>query len=214
VTARRPARRSGASAFLATAITAVVAAGLAACTVGGDNGFHEIKDVRVPTLPPTTTSTTVPQSTTTIAVPSTTLAPTTTIVLVEEKLYFIAGAKLKLVVRRVPTTASINTVLNDLGRGPLPGENLRTAVKPEYWGDTSIGTNGVASVELTLAFSSLTDSDAQLAIAQIVYTLTELGGVGQVAFLRDGQPLSVPKGDGAQTVKPVSKDDYPAFTPQ
>ena len=205
---------------LAAALTVALAAVLAACTVGGDNGFHEIKDVRVPTLPPTTTTTTVaptttvPRSTTTVATPSTTLAPTTTIVTVEEKLYFISGSKLKLVVRRVPATASINAVLNDLGKGPLPGENLRTAVRPEYWGDTSIGTNGVASVELKPEFAALTDIDAQLAIAQIVYTLTELGGVGQVAFLRDGQPLSVPKGDGAQTVKPVSKEDYPAFTPQ
>lgn len=208
-------------------VTVAVAAGMSACTTGGDNAFHDIKDVRVPTPAPTTTTTTlppttVPRVTTTIPTSSTstTAAPTTTttIVLVDEKLYFINGPKLKLVVRKVPPPTTATTVANDAARavladlvkGALSSENVRTAIQASFIGGPPAVAAGVATVELTAAFSVLSDSDAQLAIAQLVYTLTELGGVGQVSFTRDGQPLSVPRSNGTQTVRPVTKDDYPA----
>ncbi len=215
--------------YIATGlVTVAVAAGMSSCTTGGDNAFHDIKDVSVPPPAPTTTTTTlppttVPRVTTTIPTSSTstTAAPTTTttIVLVDEKLYFINGPKLKVVVRKVPPPSTATTVANDaaaravladLVKGALPNENVRTAIQASFIGGPPAVAAGVATVELTAGFSVLSDSDAQLAIAQLVYTLTELGGVGQVSFTRDGQPLSVPRSNGTQTVRPVTRDDYPA----
>ncbi len=211
-------------------LAGVILLATSGCTVGGNDSFHEIKDAGLPTLAPTTTTST---TTTTTTIPTTTLPPTTiatattaasttavatttttTIALVDEILYFINGTKLKEVVRRVPATLSLQAVLNDLGTDPPPGESLRTAVRSAYLGAVSANPSGVASVELTPAFSGLADSEAQLAIAQIVYTLTHRIGVGQVAFVRDGRPLSVPRGDGSQTDKQVSKLDYPDLFPQ
>jgi spore germination protein GerM len=209
----------GAARNALTALAVLVV--LSGCTVGGNDSFHEIKDARVPTLPPTTTTstTTVPTTSATTTIPTatttaTTPAPTTTVALSDETLYFISGTKLKAVVRRVPATLSLQSVLTDLGTDPPPGDNLRTAVRSSFWSAVSANPNGSASVELTPEFAGLSDSEAQLAIAQIVYTLTFQPGVGQVAFVRDGKPLSVPRKDGSQTDKPVSKVDYPEFVAQ
>ncbi|MEU8664244.1 hypothetical protein AB0C31_47320, partial [Actinoplanes philippinensis] len=47
-----------------------------------------------------------------------------------------------------------------------------------------------------------------LAYGQIVCTLTSRTGIAAVTFLRNGQRLQVPDGDGAVTEEPLTASDY------
>ncbi|HEX6312359.1 MAG TPA: GerMN domain-containing protein, partial [Acidimicrobiia bacterium] len=51
------------------------------------------------------------------------------------------------------------------------------------------------------------------ALAQIVYSLTELEPGVRVQFLVDGEPVEVPRGDGVLTRRPVDRDDYVELAP-
>lgn len=67
---------------------------------------------------------------------------------------------------------------------------------------------GVAVVDLDATFSDLSADQQLLAVAQVVCTLTDQPGVGQVRFTLEGERIEVPRGDGALTASPVTRDDY------
>ena len=50
-------------------------------------------------------------------------------------------------------------------------------------------------------------ANQQLAIGQIVYSLTEVAGIGNVSFSLGGTPLEVPGPDGRLIRGPISRDD-------
>ncbi len=51
------------------------------------------------------------------------------------------------------------------------------------------------------------------AVAQIVFTATELNGVSGVRLLVDGEQREWPRGDGSQTAAPLTRFDYPERNP-
>jgi spore germination protein GerM len=167
------------------------------------------------TLPPTTTTTT-PAPSTTVGQPTTTLPPTTTTTLPPAPtapvgLYFVFEPGLTRVQREVPTPnklvpVGLEAALDELERGPLPGEgtDLTSALPPGQILDLQT-SRGVATVALAPTFRDI--ENQQLAIAQIVLTLTERG-VGQVLFTIDGAPIQVPTADLSQTAAPVVREDY------
>jgi spore germination protein GerM len=53
-----------------------------------------------------------------------------------------------------------------------------------------------------------------IAIAQIVFTATELRSVTGVRFQIEGTPVEVPKGDGTLTSSPLKRSDYPDLDPE
>jgi spore germination protein GerM len=67
-------------------------------------------------------------------------------------------------------------------------------------------------VAVTREFTGLGGGNQQLAVAQIVWTVTEFPGVQQVRFSIDGQPLEVPTDEGL-TDQPVDRDDYRSVAP-
>lgn len=67
---------------------------------------------------------------------------------------------------------------------------------------------GVASVDLDPVLADLPTADQLAAVAQLVCTLTEQPGVGQVRFTIGGRAVDVPRGDGSSTSDPVSRQDY------
>ncbi|MET0911401.1 MAG: GerMN domain-containing protein [Ilumatobacteraceae bacterium] len=81
---------------------------------------------------------------------------------------------------------------------------------PDQVGEVTV-TAGTASVELTDRFADVPASDQLFAVAQMVFTLTGLPGIGQVQFVRDGEPVSLPAADGSTSLGPVSRDDYRAL---
>ena len=72
--------------------------------------------------------------------------------------------------------------------------------------------SGVATVELPLGFfEQIPQEDQLLAIGQLVLTITEVGGIGQVLFVQNGSPLPVPRrGGGGLTdgSEPLAHRDY------
>jgi len=164
------------------------------------------------TLPPTTTTTAAPRTSSTVGV-TTTLAPTTTEAPPPDQpigLYYVQDLSLVRVTRHVTTNElvplDLRVALNELERGPQPdeGAELRTALPAGQVLDVQT-SRGVAVVALAPTFRDIPDQ--QLAVAQIVLTLTERG-VGQVQFMIDGGVIQVPKADLSQTAEPVVREDY------
>ena len=215
---RRSATLTG---TLAIAVIAVAGAVLGACGVEGERTFRPVRPSDIPfglgvgtSVPATTTtSTTIPQPTTTIPRSTTT---STTIATVPVTLYFVRNdGKLVSITRQRPKPVDLTQVLKELGDGPVFSDSphgLRTVVKPEHVRSVKKALSGVAEVVVTQAFIDLGSQQQQLAIAQLVYTFTEEGGVGQVSFIDPaGAALPVPtlKGDGVLK-NPVSQADFPS----
>jgi spore germination protein GerM len=72
--------------------------------------------------------------------------------------------------------------------------------------------SGVATIELSPGFfEQVPPQDQLLAIGQIVLTVTEVGGIGQVLFTQGGNPLGVPRGPSgglSDGKEPLSRRDY------
>lgn len=202
----------------------VVCALLASCGVPtGDSSFSEIQPDEIPfglnePSTTTTTSTTTTSTTTTTTmpdVPVTTFEETTTTIALEPvTVYYLSRGELQPVTVDLPRDYSRNQLVSQLEAGPplgSAGVGLDTLIEEGLITDSE-ELGGVVTVTLDgLVFDEIDPSDQRLVIAQIVLTFTgNLRGVGQVAFVLDGEPLGVQKGDGlvADPDTPVSFDDY------
>ncbi|MFV0307558.1 MAG: GerMN domain-containing protein [Desertimonas sp.] len=170
----------------------------------------------------TTTPTTTSTPTTGMVPPddsadTTILAPTTSTIAVATQsvqLFFLDGDLVTSVTQNLSSPVRLRRVLEALENGPVTGEatvGLSSAV-PAGLINTAFRRGGVAEVDLVGDAYDTIPADQQLpAIAQIVLTLTEQPGVGQVSFTLDGEPLRVRLGNGQTTVvagQAVSADDY------
>jgi len=216
--------RTGAVDVLAAAALAAALAAGAGCGYEGTNQVREVPSDELFGLDETTTtSTTTTTTTTTTTMPppidsavttTTVLATTTTaIATVSVALYFVDGEQLTSISQNLSSPASLSRVLDALELGPTGGEaviGLDSAV-PRGLVDTVSERSGVAVVDLDSEVYERVPSDEQLpAIAQIVLTLTQQSGVGQVRFTLDGETLPVRLGNNRITdpPRPVSADDY------
>jgi spore germination protein GerM len=129
--------------------------------------------------------------------------------------YLVRDGAIVAVVRRFPEPPTPEAVLAALVVGPSGRESdagLTTAVLPGTTFDKQGIAAGVAYVDVPA--SSTTESgrnDEVLAHAQVVVTLTALPAVTGVRFLRDGQPLDVPRADGSLARVPLTRRDYTAL---
>jgi spore germination protein GerM len=176
-----------------------------------DNDLRNLSD----TIPPTSTSTipvtTVVLETTTIAV----ITPTT-IATDLVALYFITGGRLNGYPTPLVRPATTSQVIAALQLGAPPGDpgvGIRSAVPLRAKSPISVNENdsGIATIELPSGFFELIPTEDQLlAIGQIVLSVTEVGGVGQVLFTQNGQPIGVPRRDGgfSNGSEPLSRRDY------
>ncbi len=96
--------------------------------------------------------------------------------------------------------------------GPAADEfGLRTALPRDLRIGVRDGRNGIATVDLPDGFfERIATFDQRLAVGQIVLTLVERPGIGQVRFTRDGAPYPVPRGSGelARGGEALSRLDY------
>jgi spore germination protein GerM len=202
------------------ALTLGLVALVVACGIPDSGQVSNIqdKDLRQlgDTIPATSTSTTPP---TTIEPTTTTtiVDPATTIAQEEVALYFIIGGQLKGYPRSLAKPLTTNSVLTALQEGPPagdPGVGIRSAVPRR--GQAVIRStedgSGVATIELPPGFFEQTPPEDQLlAIGQLVLTVTEVGGIGQVLFMQSGSPLAVPRGPGgglSNGTEPLARRDY------
>ncbi|HSB86750.1 MAG TPA: GerMN domain-containing protein [Ilumatobacteraceae bacterium] len=211
-----------------TLIIVVLVAIVVACGIPSSGEVARIPENEVgaldDTLPTTSTTTTTTPATTIEPTTTTTTLPeitTTTVATEEVNLYFInAGGILVPFPRLVRRGASSAEVLSALQEGPPSGDigvGLRTAVPPARSGRPSVTEDGsgVATVDLPANFyDTIKQEDQALVIGQIVLTLTEIRGIGQVLFTQGGQPIGVLRGSGdlSQPGQPLPRRDYFSLT--
>lgn len=194
---------------LAAALVATAA--LAACgSVRGGN-FKNIDQSNIPfgLAEPSSTTTTVTPTTlpavTTLPVATTTTVPTDRV-----ELFFAVHSNVIGTSARLPSPVTLDAVLAALVAGPPPDAGVagvRGVLRREHIGSVSMRF-GIATVDVTKAFTELSNVEQRLAVAQLVLTLTGRPGVGQVAFTVEGQPVDVPRGDGSLGAGPVTREDY------
>jgi hypothetical protein len=148
-------------------------------------------------------------------VPSTTRAPGRPTVRAE--LCFVSGDRLVAIERELRAPLSARRVVDalvDLTRTRLPA-GIRSAISTRDIAAASnaLPARGIARVELTADFAQHAAAEQVVAVAQVVCTLTNLPGVGQVQFTHDGDPADIPRADGSRTSEPVSRFDYSVLLP-
>jgi hypothetical protein len=206
-------------AVLAGTLLLVVAG--ASCGAGGDDKLRRIDDADLFGLDETTTSTTASTTSSPPSIQSTLVASSTTIIATESvQLYFLGGNQLQPVTIDLAAPATPSQVIAALLSGPPTGDlgiGLRTLLPAPTGTDpplvTSVipSTAGYATVDLSARTFGLIDpADQRAAIAQIVLTLVNRPGIGQVRFTLDGRPVGVPRKDGllSEPGEPVSLQDY------
>ena len=196
--------------------TALLALVLAAC---GTQGAGETTTTAL------TTTTPAPDTTTTTAAPTTTAAASTTTTTAEESglaVYFMLeqleddppGPFLVPVYREAVGDDAALTALKLLIAGPSPDETtgipaMSTAI-PE--GTEVLGVeveSGLATVDFSTEYDDGGGSFGMFArLAQVVYTLTRLPDIEEVAFAIEGEPVTVFSSEGIELDGPQQRDDY------
>jgi hypothetical protein len=174
---------------------------LSAC--GGlraEDNDHPLADAEVPydlLAAPTTTTTEPPP-------------PTTTTLPWRTNLWYVAGDRVVPAPRQLRDQPDAGDVLRLLLRGPSEDDQplVRTALDV---GDAFVvgdPVGGTVTVALTPAFATRSPSEQVLALAQLVLTVTEVPGVGRVAFRTGDADLAVPLPGGQLAQGSVARDDY------
>lgn len=128
--------------------------------------------------------------------------------------YLVRDQLLVAVPRRVPQPATPQSVLQALRAGPTERERDAGLVSATPSGAvvTALSSDGLVTVELPAADATLTArSDEVLGYGQLVASLGALRGVTGVVFVRDGERLAVPRGDGQLSAGPLTRRDYSAL---
>jgi spore germination protein GerM len=186
--------------LVACAVLVGLALGLAACGIPTAAAPTPIAKSDVPyhLLNPPTTTTTLAGSSPAVGVP--------------EQIYLVApNGHLVAATREVAVPASLTQIVGALLAGPTATESAtgiqsflnRTGVQVALAGST-----GVATVDFTTNPIQVVGPDQTLAIAQVVYTLTQQPGVTGVMFEIGGKSIEVPTAAGAQVPGPVTRADF------
>jgi spore germination protein GerM len=181
------------------ALLAVVVLALAACGVGSQPDATPIDREAVPfgLLEPASTTTSVPAGRTT-------------------SVYLVSGDRLLRVDRSIPAAASPADLVELVVAGPSEVERAFGVTTALPAGSVArVGASrGAAEVELSSGFSEVRGDEQLLALAQIVYTLTEQPGIGGVRFTLGDEPIRIPTEDGVRGDGFLSRDDLSALGPR
>jgi Sporulation and spore germination len=130
-----------------------------------------------------------------------------------DRIYLLApdGAEQPLRTVQRDTNNDAQTLLSELINGPNPGEleaGYRTAI-PENLELRSVGVDdGVVQVDLSDALLDLSGGDLTRAVAQVVFTSSEIPGAESVLIRVDGATQEWPDGSGAQHRGPLTTYDF------
>lgn len=184
--------------WAATALLGALAVVVAACGIPAEPEANRIEPGDVPfgLLEQETTTTVVPEG-----------EPTAIFLLTRDRLIAVD--------RSVPADADLADLLERVVAGPTKEERSLgiTSAVPVGTVATVDASRGVATVDLNASFSDIRSSDQLLALAQIVYTLTDQPGIGGVSFRLEGEPVKVPLAGGTLREGPLSRDDFAALAP-
>ncbi len=189
-----------------TALALVVVGGLAlmSCgipTSGGPTAINK-KDVPFQLLSPagpTVSSTTTPPA---VAVP--------------ELIFLVAPTQtVAPVTRGVPVSTTLSGTLTDVievllegPKGNESAEGLQTFLTGTKTRVSAKVTAGIATINFATNPIQVVGANQTLAIAQLVYTATQVAGVTGVVFQIGGEPIEVPTASGATVPGPVDRTSY------
>lgn len=131
--------------------------------------------------------------------------------------WFVSETILVPLSRRVPAPADANTAVAALAAGVSASEasrGLRSAIPDPTMVTGATLVRGTAVVALASEFLDIPSTDQVLALGQLVYTLTDLRGVGRVRFEINGESVVVPLPSGESTADSVSRDDFAPLVTQ
>lgn len=118
-------------------------------------------------------------------------------------------------VTRQVSEIGIAAVVAELEAGPTDSESLlglQSALTDIDAVDAIDVEGSTAFVDLNESFTTLGGSDQVIAIAQLVFTLTERPTVDQLVVRVDGENVGVPRDDGTLTRDPLTRTDYASFS--
>jgi hypothetical protein len=128
---------------------------------------------------------------------------------------YLIGPGEQHLLRSVPRQADTRQRLIEvLLQGPNDeelNEQYSSVIPPLTRVLSSESVGNVLFVDLSSEITALSVQGLTQALAQIVYTASELDGVQAVQITVDGEPLLLPKGDGGSTTEPLRTYDYPGF---
>lgn len=125
--------------------------------------------------------------------------------------FLVANERLVPAVRDIAGPVSPEKALQALLAGVTAQEaatGVRTAIGPGTGATTTAVAGSEVRVDLTRAFLTGGTKDQILAVAQIVYTLTEPPGLDSVAFTLAGRAVEVPSADGTVRDGPLQRGDF------
>jgi hypothetical protein len=193
--ARRARVRTGTGLLLAA--SALVASACGIPTASSPTPIAK-SDVPYRLLDPPTTTTTTPGSNPAVGVP--------------EQVFLVApSGHLVAATREVAVPASPTLVLAALLAGPTATESaagVQSFLTHAGVQATVTQSGAVATVHFTNSPIQVVGPDQTLAVAQVVYTLTQQPGITGVSFELGGKPIEVPTAAGAQVPGPVGRADY------
>ena len=183
-------------------LAVVLLATSAACGVRSDDTARDLSASRVPyglleDAPTTTTS-----------------APTPAVPRAEVLVYFIKDDRMIGKGRQVnapPTVAKALTALLFGVQEDEIAEGVRSAISATAAIQARALDAATYQVDLSTEFATGSSSEQVLALAQIVYTATQLPGVTGVRFTLNGVPIEVPTGSGSLTSDPVGREAFADF---
>lgn len=116
---------------------------------------------------------------------------------------------------RRKSNPDLTATITELLKGVDSSEDkiLRTAIPLETTMLHASQTNGIASIDLSQAFFKAQNDQLIRALAQLVFTATELEGVTSVIVLVDGKPRDWPRGDGVRQSQPLARSDFAELDP-
>jgi spore germination protein GerM len=211
-----------------TVLAGLACVAAAGCGVGGDGDLQQIGaddllglDQTTTSTTTTTTTTTVPPTASVVAGSTSTAATTSTIATEPVELYFVAGDVLESVTQDLSSGVGLTRVMQALEAGPPPPEvgiGLTSLLPPGLTRSVFEPGTGVATVDLDGELFETIEGgvDQRRAIGQIVLTLTQRDGVGQVRFTLDGEPMQVTKLGNVLSApgEPVARIDYASLLDQ
>ncbi|MEW1953558.1 hypothetical protein [Terrabacter sp. NPDC080008] len=133
------------------------------------------------------------------------------------QVYLVRGNRLERVTRVVPPGTGLEPALRALAAPVSAGElaaGLRTALPAtsRSLGGT-MGDPHTADVAVPVGYDRLSLGEQQLAMAQIVFTVTADTLADRVRLVSGSRPVAVPVAHGDLVTRPVSRQDYAVVGP-
>lgn len=133
-----------------------------------------------------------------------------------DTVFLVHGERLQPVQRRTSTPGNLRQVLGLLAAGPSPAEaqqGMRTALAPQPISVLGVSDRGVLTLGVTRQFTGVVGGNQLLAVAQVVWTVSQFPWVDRIRFVAQGDALEIPT-DRGLVQRTVTRDDFRTVAPR